>query len=204
MKINVESFGDPKELFDEFENDLCTTGSTAFGRPYDDFAEDVRDHFYGSTHGHLIRVDTKIAGFSLYTLMEDHGLYLEGIAVGREYQGLGLGTIALKRGLEYFESVTLAATTRNPATVKLMGGVVRYSSPDIRLGDPLTHHNDDKIQEVLSALAVSRFRPGDSETLPYLVSKYPPGLYGQDPGLEMPLPMIAENPRNAVVVVGIV
>jgi len=204
MKINVEGFGNPKELFDEFEDEVCEVGSTAFGRPYDDFAEDVRDHFLGSTHGHLIRVDGNIAGFSLYTMMENRGLYLEGIAVGREYQGHGLGTIALKRGLEYFGSETLAATTRNPATVKLMGGVVRYSSPDIRLGDPLRHHNDDRIQAVLATLAANRLRPQDSETLPYLVSKYPPNLYGDDPGANMPLPIVADNPQNAVVVVGIV
>jgi GNAT superfamily N-acetyltransferase len=202
--IEIEHLSDPVRLFEENEVDVCEAGATAFGRGYDDFAEDVKDHFMGATHGHLMRVEGAIAGFSLYTLMENNGLYLEGVAVARVHQGHGLGTKALVEAVRYFGSEYIAATTRNPATVKLISGVSSYSSPDIRLGEPLQHHEDARIQEVLGLLASNRLRPQDADTLPFLLDKYPPALYGQDPGEAMPLSTIADSSRNAVVVVGVV
>lgn len=202
--IEIGHLEDPVVLFEENEVAVTRAGAAAFGRGYEDFAEDVKDHFLGATYGHIMKVNGEIAGFSLYTLMENEGLYLEGVAVSAESQGLGLGTRALIRAVRHFNSKYIAATTRNPATVKLIGGVSRYASPDVRLGDPLTHHDDERIQEVLGLLAATRLRPEDRGTLPFLIDKYPPALYGSDPGQVMPLSQIVENQRNAVVVVGVV
>lgn len=201
--ITIEHHNNPNDVFSNLSAELSSAGASAFGRDAVDFYDDVEAHFASATQGQVIRVSGEVAGFALYSQLPNQGIYLEGIAVSGHHQGKGVGGVALDTFVKKNKIRHISATTRNPATVKLIGSVARFACPDLSKSNPLELFDQEILLEALEH-ALGRVAPSDSSTLPFLINKYPPGLYGQDPGVRMPLPTIAQNSRNAVVVVGVV
>lgn len=198
-RLRVHEINNPGEYYADNEEVMNALGADAFGRKVEDFAPDVKSHFKEAAHGQAITEDNEPVGFALYGKLGNGDiLWLQGIAVDRRHQGSGIGRYAVTEASN--DSRLLVATTRNPATVKLIGGVTSLACPDIRLTDPLRHLEDETIQYGLSVLGETL--GADDQTIPYLLGRYPDGLYGDDPGKNMPLAPIAENPNNAVMVAG--
>lgn len=198
-ELTLRSLSDPTAYFSEYPDEMIRLGADAFGREPDDFAQDMEDHFTEAEHGHVIEYRDEPVGFALYRSLEADMLWLQGIAIDKAHQGTGIGVYAVRQALS--ESRLLVATTRNPATVKLIGKVTTLACPDIRLADPLEHFGHEDIQQAFAAFGP--YVNADPSTTPYLIERYPDGLYGVDPGVNMPLPTIAQNARNATMVVGI-
>lgn len=189
----------PSDYFSAHSDQMIRLGSQAFGRDPVDFAEDVENHFSEAEHGHILEDSGEPVGFALYRNLGKNMLWLQGIAIDRSCQGSGMGTFAVREAFNGSE--LLVATTRNPATVKLVGNATNISCPDIRLGEPLTHMSDERIQQGFKDFG--QYVGADPKLAPYLVDRYPDGLYGEDPGVRMPMPEIAQYPKNALMVVGI-
>lgn len=89
--------------------------------------------------------------------------------------------------------------------IKNRKGRVMYSdnlrTPDVRADGPLQNLYDDDIQQALNEFG--QHVGADPIMFPYLYDRYPDDLYGDDPGIRMPMPTISANPRNATMVVGI-
>lgn len=202
--LRLEHFDDPEKALRAHTKDLRIAGADAFGRG-EDFFEDVDDHFLGSEWGNLIIDDDVAVGFTLLSSLPEQGAYLEGIAVKKAYQSKGLGLHALTACVQERKLTYLTATTRNPATVKIMGGVGSRAVPDIRAEDPFAHSSDEKIRRALMYAAQHKnLAEGYRATMPFLPGRYPQGLYGADPGVGMQIPFITEDETNAFLVASIV
>jgi hypothetical protein len=197
-KTEIYTIYDPSEYFAENAGIMSQLGSNAFGRSSEDFGPSVQSKFQKSSHGQVILDAGQPVGFALYAELGST-LWLRAIAIDQKYQGQGLGVYTVARALEGY--TTIAATTRNPATVKLIGSVTRLASPDLRLDDPFQHAQNPLIKEAI--LNYASAIDADPLTLPYLMGTYPKDLYGLDPGSAMPLDKIALYPENAIMVVGV-
>lgn len=191
-----------QDIFKDHKDELCKIGADAFKRG-EDFYDDVEDHFKSASIGQLILHDGQISGFALYNLLPDNGIFLEGIAIKTELQRKNIGTIAVEAAIRANNIDYIAAATRNPATVKLIGRVASYSCPDIRRDRPFWRYDDEQVQSAYSYVLPHLNKEID-ENSPYLIDRYPADLYGKDPGSDMPLAKISENQRNGVAIVGII
>ena len=95
----------------------------------------------------------------------------------------------------------VATVTRNPATVRLVAANMRHVSPDLRSAQPLHRANDFEIRAITETYAEHTHSQGP---LPIVLERYEAGgLYGGiDPGVAMPIPQIANDRSNAVIVAG--
>lgn len=192
---------DPGEFFSSNADAMVKLGSDAFGRNPVDFADDVESHFKEAEFGHVVGNGIESIGFALYKSLGDRMLWLQGIAIDKAHQGQGIGVMLVDHAMKEQEANILVATTRNPATVKLIGSVSQKACPDVRADGPLQNLYDDDIQQALNEFG--QHVGADPIMFPYLYDRYPDDLYGDDPGIRMPMPTISANPRNATMVVGI-
>lgn len=128
-------------------------------------------------------------------------LALEGRALRPEVQRRGFGSKALRIMLDRTGIDRAATVTRNPATVRLVATNFRVVSPDLRAPRPLHLASDAEIAAITQEYAQHIDSQGP---LPVVTGRYEPsGLYGgQDPGRKMPIPQVAQNVTNAVIVAG--
>ena len=131
-------------------------------------------------------------------------LSIEGRAIRPEYQGKGLGTLALSGILKVTNVPAAASVTRNPAVLRLMTTGFQIVSPDMGAGDPLHYfRNDERVQEATEVYG--RHVVADPQSLPFVYDRYTGGLYGEsDPGQNLTaLPQVANNPENGVIMAAV-
>lgn len=128
-------------------------------------------------------------------------LSIEGRAIKREYQGNGIGTVALYDLLDTHDFQAAASVTRNPAIPRLMANGFYTVSPDPEHHDPLHHFKrNDRVKELTEAYA--EHIGAKHEDLPFALGRYEGGLYGYaDPGHDMGIPEIADNPENGIIMI---
>jgi hypothetical protein len=116
-------------------------------------------------------------------------------------QRRGFGSKALRAMLNRTRLEQVATVTRNPATVKLVGTNFRMVSPDLGATRPLHRADDARIAALTEEYAQ---HIGARGPLPVVTGRYESsGLYGgEDPGRRMPIPAVAQDARNAVIVAG--
>jgi hypothetical protein len=130
-------------------------------------------------------------------------LSIEGRAIRSEYQHQGLGTLALYDILDSEDVQAAASVTRNPAVPRLMANGFYTVSPDLNAPQPLHHMmRDARVQHVTEVYA--RHVGVDPADAPFAFGRYAGGLYGStDPGRCMPIPEIAGNPENGIIMVAL-
>jgi hypothetical protein len=130
-------------------------------------------------------------------------LSIEGRAIRPEFQGQGLGSLALHEILQTEKDITAAASvTRNPAVPRLMHKAFYTVSPDLQAEDPLhLVRNDGVLREISEDY--SEYVGADPAETPLVRGRYEGGLYGgDDPGRGMRgLPEVSEHPANGVIMV---
>lgn len=95
----------------------------------------------------------------------------------------------------------IGAITRNPRLARLVGSVCRQVFPNMDAAQPLA-----KPERILSHVAkiYARHVGVPQGDLPFARGRYPAeGLYGRDPGGQMPFADIAENIQNGLLIVGL-
>lgn len=131
----------------------------------------------------------------------------DGRAILEEFRGQHLASAALDRLLECgnLHIIAAAGATRNPAVPKVMAHRFSTVSPDISCpDDPLHHLSDDPRMRYVTEV-YARHIGANSATLPFN-HRYGEGLYGSkdnDPGQQMPLAEVRNNPGMAVIAVAI-
>lgn len=128
-------------------------------------------------------------------------LSIEGRAIRREHQALGLGALSLRKLIQEEEFDAVASVTRNPAVLRLMRKHFYTVSPDLSDPDPLHYMNDSVVSHVVDVYG--KHIGADPQDLPFVHGRYTGGLYGYtDPGRGMDvLPQIADNPESGVIMV---
>ena len=127
------------------------------------------------------------------------------MAVDPAHQKQGLGSTALRMVLADRPDINIvASTSRNPGVLHRMrkAGCTTVS-PDLgNLDNPLHHYDADPlIQDATQVVAEAVGAKVDD--LPFVRGKYGDELYGEghDPGRSIPLPLLADHPGNAVIVI---
>ena len=147
--------------------------------------------------GEIIPLDEAIVSGNLLT----H----DGRAIRKEFQGQRLASVALDKLLEddNLHITAAAGATRNPAVPKVMARSFATVSPDVsRPDDPLYHYHNNPLVRYITDLYARRIG-ADVTTLPF-THRYGEGLYGaSDPGKQMPLAEIRNNPGMAVIAVAV-
>lgn len=128
-------------------------------------------------------------------------LSIEGRAIRREYQGNGIGTLALYDLLDTHDVESAASVTRNPAIPRLMTNGFYTVSPDLDNPDPLRHFKSNiRVRELTEVYA--EHIGSEPAALPFAISRYEGGLYGYtDPGEQMGIPQISDYPENGIIMV---
>ena len=128
-------------------------------------------------------------------------LSIEGRAIRREYQGLGLGALSVRKLIQEEDFDAAASVTRNPAVLRLMRKHFYTVSPDLSDPDPLYYMDNLVIGHVVDVYG--KHVGADPQDLPFVHGRYTGGLYGYaDPGRGMEaLPQIADNPESGIIMV---
>lgn len=130
-----------------------------------------------------------------------NALSIEGRAIRRDYQALGLGSLSLRELTleEKFDAVV--SVTRNPAVLRLMRRHFYTVSPDLTDPDPLHYMGDPMVSHVVDMYG--EHIGADPRDLPFVHGRYTGGLYGYaDPGRAMgALPQIADKPESGIIMV---
>lgn len=131
-------------------------------------------------------------------------LSIEGRAIRKDFQGKGLGTLALSDILRLTGAQAAASVTRNPAVLALMRKAFHIVSPDLTADDPLHRVTSHKLVRHLTEV-YARHVSADVRDIPFVYGRYGNGLYGTtDPGRAMrALPDIANTPGNGVIMVAV-
>lgn len=129
---------------------------------------------------------------------------IEGRAIRQEFQGQGLGSLALRHLLKQDNSIVAAASvTRNPAVPKVMSKCFAKVAPDLSAIQPLEIYNDPQIKTIMEAYG--NYLGISPQNLPFAVGRYKGGLYGyEDVGKQMDkIPQIANYPENGIIMAAI-
>lgn len=103
------------ELTDEVLHQLIDAAKDGFGSHMTD--DDARNHILGAETLHIIRYDNELVGFGAYTTFRVLGLkvlYLGGIVLKEENQGLHLFDVSMERALRDEDPELLVMRTQNP------------------------------------------------------------------------------------------
>jgi hypothetical protein len=205
---NVNRFewiDDPAVFHREHAPLLTRIGAAAFAQRAEVMEPQVASRFAHATLALIIRADERTVGFCLFARIPgDEDLWsIEGWATLPEYQNLGLGAEAFTLFLDATGAGTVVSVSRNPAVATLMARRFTIVLPDLTTttDDPLWTFKHPRTRDAVQWYA--RHLGADESCLPFLVDRYPGGLYGgKDPGKFMPLPELADHPANAMIVVG--
>lgn len=128
-------------------------------------------------------------------------LSIEGRAIKREFQGNGVGKLALHDMIDTYDVHAAASVTRNPAIPRLMANGFHTVSPDLTYHDPLHHFKqNDRIRELTEVYA--EHLGANPDGLPFALGRYKGGLYGYtDPGNAMGIPEITDDPENGIIMI---
>lgn len=127
-------------------------------------------------------------------------LSLEGIAIDPAFHGRRLGKMALTQMIQATQAEALGAVTRNPQLVRLVGSVCQQVFPSINAAQPLAHPGKTMMHV---AKVYARHVGAALSDLPFVTGRYPAeGLYGEDPGAQMPFAAVSEQIQNGLMVVG--
>jgi len=204
--LTIEWSESPESFYRGNSSAMDFLGASAFDVPGERLGDQVRERFARADRAQILYLHGRLAGFCLYSRFEiDRGSALwliEGRAIAAAHQRRGLGRGAFRDFLDTTGAAGVASVTRNPATCRITSAEFSAVLPDLTHSDPLGGLRSAEMSAAIEAYAEHLCVPRDE--LPFVRNRYPGGLYGrEDPGSEMPMPEVRDDPACGVILVGL-